>query len=64
MQIRLAKERVKIIRWKLEGLRDKMELYFDERTEAWQESDKGIDYNAFIQNLESMIQTCEEMEGA
>lgn len=44
----------------LEELQNEMQLYFDERSEKWQESENGFDFENILDDLNSVIS---ELEG-
>jgi hypothetical protein len=45
----------------LEASRDAMQVYFDERSENWQESERGEELRERIETLESMIERFDEL---
>ena len=45
----------------LETLRDEMQAYYDDRSEAWQESDRGQAMEERIEALEALIQDIDEL---
>lgn len=46
-------------RGKIEQLRDEMQEYFDERTEEWQESDRGTEMQERLERLEEALTALE-----
>jgi hypothetical protein len=47
----------------LQTMLDEMEAYRDERSEAWQESERGEPFNERIDALESIIGELDELPG-
>jgi hypothetical protein len=45
----------------LEASRDEMQVYFDERSENWQESERGEELRERIETLESMIERFDDL---
>jgi hypothetical protein len=45
----------------LEASRDAMQVYFDERSENWQESERGEELRERIETLESIIERFDEL---
>lgn len=46
----------------LETLRDEMQAYFDDRSEQWQESERGEALQERIEEIESMLETISSEE--
>ncbi len=46
----------------LDASRDEMQVYFDERSESWQESERGEELRERIENLERIIESFEELD--
>lgn len=46
---------LELAEWALETARDEMQEYYDDRSDAWQESDAGDSFDQSIQGLEPIL---------
>lgn len=49
-------------REQIEIVRDEMQIYFDERSEKWQESEKGEEHQNRMESLESALSALDEID--